>query len=180
MTAVRRTAKAISLTAENGIFRIEVAVNGVRGSWRVGAEDTLLSALRANGWKGVKRGCDTGECGSCTVLVDGTPELACLKLAVSAHGREITTIEGRGPPAEPHPLQEAFVEAGAVQCGFCIPGMILVSKALLDKNPEPSETQIRHALDGNLCRCTGYVKQVEAVRLAAGKIKNREVRRAGQ
>ena len=134
---------------------------------RTNPGDSLLDVLRREGFKGAKRGCETGDCGSCTVLLDGRPALACLLFAAQTHGRAVTTIEGLGTPADPHPIQEAFVTAGAVQCGFCIPGMILASKALLDEDPDPDEEAIRHALDGNLCRCTGYVKQVEAVRLAA-------------
>ena len=160
-----------TLKARDGIFEIELNINGAASRWRVDAGETLLDALRRHNWRGAKRGCDSGECGSCTVIVDGKPSLACLMLAVSAHGRKILTIEGLGGTANPHPIQQAFAETGAVQCGFCIPGMILSAKALLDENPDPSQEQIRHALDGNLCRCTGYVKQVESVQLAAQRIR---------
>ena len=141
----------------NGMFEITLTVNG--------------EALRSYGWKGTKKGCDTGDCGSCTVIFNGKPVLGCMMPAVSAHGGNITTIEGLGTVRNPHPIQQAFVEAGAVQCGFCIPGMILSTKALLDKNPEPTEAEIRKALDGNLCRCTGYVTQINAVNIAARKMK---------
>jgi len=158
------------ITAKNGIFEISLTVNGEKQVLAVRNGEFLLDALRRHGWKGVKKGCDTGDCGSCTVILNGKPVLGCLAPAVTAHGGEITTIEGLGTVRKPHPLQEAFVEAGAVQCGFCIPGMILSSKHLLDRTPAPSEAEIRKALDGNLCRCTGYVKQVEAVGNAAKKL----------
>jgi len=161
------------LKAVGGSFEIVVNVNGSETPMRVRPDEYLLEALRRRGLKGAKRGCDTGDCGSCTVLLDGKPVLSCLVFAAQAHGRKVTTIEGLGDPAKPHPIQQAFVEAGAVQCGFCIPGMILTAKALLDKNPDPDEATVRRALDGNLCRCTGYVKQVEAVLLAAKKLRSR-------
>ncbi|OGS07672.1 MAG: hypothetical protein A2270_08345 [Elusimicrobia bacterium RIFOXYA12_FULL_51_18] len=155
----------------NGVFRISLTVNGVKKNFAVKNNEFLLNALRRYGYKGAKKGCDTGDCGSCTVIFNGKPALACLIPAFTAHGAEITTIEGVGTVRNPHPLQEAFVEAGAVQCGFCIPGMILSSKHLLDVNPSPSEDDIKKYLDGNLCRCTGYVKQIQAVKMAAKKIK---------
>ena len=160
----------IAIKAAGGIFEISLAVNGVEKNFSVKNTEFLLDALRRHGYKGAKKGCDTGDCGSCTVLLDGKPVLGCLVPAVTAHGRAVTTIEGLGTVRKPHALQEAFVAAGAVQCGFCIPGMILSSKALLDAVPAPTEAEIRKALDGNLCRCTGYVKQVEAVKNAAKKL----------
>jgi len=130
---------------------------------------TLLEVLRDDlAWTGTKCGCGQGECGSCTVLVEGKPILSCLTLAVSVDGKEITTIEGLADDGKLHPLQEAFIHYGAVQCGFCTPGMILTAKALLAENPEPTEEDIKQYLKGNLCRCTGYTKIVEAV-LAAAK-----------
>ncbi|OGS10558.1 MAG: (2Fe-2S)-binding protein [Elusimicrobia bacterium RIFOXYA2_FULL_58_8] len=144
-----------------------VAVNGEKKELAVRNGEFLLDALRRHGWKGTKKGCDTGDCGSCAVILNGKPVLGCLVPAVAAHDGAITTIEGLGSVREPHPLQAAFVEAGAVQCGFCIPGMILSSKHLLDVTPNPTEAEIRKALDGNLCRCTGYVQQVAAVKNAA-------------
>ncbi|MEW5694137.1 MAG: (2Fe-2S)-binding protein [Candidatus Hydrogenedentota bacterium] len=126
--------------------------------------DILLDVLRRNGYKGVKRGCGEGECGACIVLLDNKPVNSCLILAASVENREITTIEGLGSVDKPHPLQKAFVEKGAIQCGFCTPGIILVAKSLLDCNPNPTEEEIKKALDGNLCRCTGYVKIIEAVK----------------
>ncbi len=158
------------LETKDGLFTVTVMVNGEKKELPVRNSESLLDALRRHGWKGTKKGCDTGDCGSCTVILNGRPVLGCLTPAVTAHNGEITTIEGLGSVHEPHPLQEAFVEAGAVQCGFCIPGMILSSKHLLDNNPMPTEAEIRKALDGNLCRCTGYVKQVEAVKKAAAKM----------
>ncbi len=118
---------------------------------------------------GTKLGCEAGDCGSCTVLVDGKAVKSCLYLAMKARGRDILTIEGlNGGNGEVHPLQKAFVEHGAVQCGFCTPGMILSAKALLDENPDPVDKEIRLAMSGNLCRCTGYVKIMEAIRSVAG------------
>jgi len=159
------------LEALNGMFGIELSVNGVKKTFKVKNDEFLLDALRRHGYKSVKKGCDTGDCGSCTVLLDGKPVLACLIPAFAAHGSDITSVEGLGTVRAPHPLQEAFVEAGAVQCGFCIPGMILASKSLLDAHPDPSEDEIKKYLDGNLCRCTGYVKQIKAVKMAAKKLK---------
>lgn len=156
-----------AITAAKGLFDITVTINGALLELAVKNGEFLLDALRRHGWKGAKKGCDTGDCGSCAVILNGRPVLGCLTPAVTAHLGELTTIEGLGTVHKPHPLQQAFVEAGAVQCGFCIPGMILSAKHLLDRTPAPTEAQIRKALDGNLCRCTGYVKQVEAVRNAA-------------
>jgi len=129
---------------------------------------TLLDFLREElGMKGTKKGCDSGQCGACTVIMDGKPINACLVLATQADGKEILTIEGLSSGKRLHPLQEAFAEEGAVQCGFCTPGMILSAKALLDEKRDPSEEEIREALSGNLCRCTGYVKIIKAVQKAA-------------
>ncbi len=116
---------------------------------------------------GTKRGCGTGDCGACTILLDGQPVNSCLMLAMDANGRNITTIEGLAQGGKLHPLQEAFIEKGAVQCGYCTPGMLLTAKAFLDENPKPTEMQIREAISGNLCRCTGYVKIIEAIMAAA-------------
>lgn len=125
---------------------------------------TLLEVLRDQlELTGAKKGCDRGDCGACTVLLDGRPIVSCTTLAVQAHGRRVTTIEGLMRDGQPHPLQQAFVDAGAVQCGFCTPGMVLAAKALLDENPSPTEDDVREAIAGNLCRCTGYAKIVDAV-----------------
>lgn len=121
---------------------------------------------------GTKDGCAGGHCGACTVLIDGKPVMSCLYLAMKARGKEIMTIEGlKGDGGGLHPLQEAFIEQFAVQCGYCIPGMILTAKALLDENPHPTETEIRAGLNGNICRCTGYVKIVDAIMSASAKTK---------
>ena len=134
----------------------------------VPAEETLLNLLRARlGMLGTKEGCGVGECGACTVLLDGSPINSCLTPAGKASGREVTTIEGLGSEDRPHPVQEAFVEAGAVQCGFCTPGMIMSTHALLQENPDPDDERIKTALAGNLCRCTGYRDILKAVKLAA-------------
>ena len=131
---------------------------------------TLLEVLRENlGLTGTKRGCDLGTCGACTVLIEGKPYLSCLTLAVDVQGKKILTIEGLAKEGELHPLQKAFVEKGAIQCGFCTPGMILTSKAFLDENPRPSEGEVKKAISGNLCRCTGYVKIVDAILTVAEK-----------
>ena len=159
------------IEAKNGVFEITLTINGEKRSLSVRNCESLLDALRRHGWKGTKKGCDTGDCGSCAVILNGLPVLGCLVPAVAAHEGEITTIEGLGTVQKPHPIQEAFVEAGAVQCGFCVPGMILASKHLLDRTPNPTEAEIRKALDGNLCRCTGYVKQIEAVKIAARRLR---------
>ena len=147
---------------------IELYVNQHQYRLTVKPSATLLDVLRQDlGLKGTKRGCDQGHCGACTVILNGRAVNACTLLAVQADGKSITTIEGLSSEDQLHPLQEAFVEEGAIQCGFCTPGMILSAKALLDEAPEPSEQEIREALSGNLCRCTGYVKIVKAVQKAA-------------
>jgi aerobic-type carbon monoxide dehydrogenase small subunit (CoxS/CutS family)/CO/xanthine dehydrogenase FAD-binding subunit len=147
---------------------VELTVNGARRRLECDARTTLLDILRRGGWHGVKHGCETGECGACTVLLDGVPVCACLVLACRADGRHVETVEGMGTPDALHPVQAAFVETGAIQCGFCTPAMELCAKALLDAIPDPTEAEARDALAGCLCRCTGYVKPVQAVLRAAG------------
>jgi aerobic carbon-monoxide dehydrogenase small subunit len=143
---------------------ISLTVNGKPHELAVEANQILVDLLRYDlGLTGTKKGCGTGECGACTVILNGKPVNACLVLAIQANGAEILTIEGLKPPEGLHPLQQAFVEKGAIQCGFCTPGMILSASRLLKQNPNPTETEIRTALSGNLCRCTGYQKIVEAV-----------------
>ena len=143
---------------------ITLKVNGKDHELAVEANQILVDLLRYDlGLTGTKKGCGTGECGACTVILNGKPVNACLVLAIQANGAEILTIEGLKPPIGLHPLQQAFVEKGSIQCGFCTPGMILSASSLLQKNPKPSEEEIRAALSGNLCRCTGYQKIVEAV-----------------
>ena len=147
---------------------VALVVNGAERSVSVAPETTLLELLRDHlQLTGAKRGCDAGDCGACTVLVDGKPVNACLMLAVQASGRSVVSVEGLATQTALHPLQQAFHESGALQCGFCGPGMILSAKALLDENPQPSTAEIREALAGHLCRCTGYAKMIEAVRHAA-------------
>jgi len=146
--------------------RLELNVNGRALRADVEARTSLLELLRGAGVFGVKAGCGTGRCGACAVLLDGRPVASCLTLAVRAQGRAVTTIEGLGTQARPHPLQAAFADAGAVQCGFCTPGLVLEAKALLDAVPNPTEIEVRDALSG-LCRCSGYVKPVRAVLAAA-------------
>lgn len=149
-------------------MKIRFKLNGREIEAEVEPNTLLLNLLREHlHLTGAKYGCGIGECGACTVLLDGNPILSCLTLAVEIDGREITTIEGLAGDEELHPLQEAFLEEGAVQCGFCTPGMILTAKALLEENPNPSEEEIREYLKGNLCRCTGYVNIVKAVKRAA-------------
>jgi carbon-monoxide dehydrogenase small subunit len=154
---------------------LTLKVNGDMHELAVTPRQTLLDVLRDQlGLTGTKRGCGTGACGVCTVIIDGRPVLSCLTLAVECAGRSITTIEGIRPDGEAlHPLQQAFIDSGAVQCGFCTPGIIMTAKALLDANPRPSPDEIRAALAGTICRCTGHVKTVEAVQKAAADM-NRE------
>jgi aerobic-type carbon monoxide dehydrogenase small subunit (CoxS/CutS family) len=147
---------------------MKIKVNG--RDYKIGAKPwrTLLDVLRNElGFIGTKEGCGTGSCGSCTVLMDGQAVNACLVLVAEAKGKAITTIEGLSREGKLHPLQQAFMDEGAVQCGFCTPGMILTAKAFLDLNPNPSESQIREAISGNLCRCTGYDKIVRAIMTTA-------------
>jgi aerobic carbon-monoxide dehydrogenase small subunit len=148
---------------------LSLTVNGQARTVAVAPYRTLLDALRHEmGLTGTKKGCDVGDCGACTVLVDSQPVNSCLMLAVEAQGRTITTIEGlQTQPGCLHPLQDAFMRCGASQCGFCTPGILMMSKALLDHNPSPSEADIRFALAGNICRCTGYSKIIDAVQLVA-------------
>jgi carbon-monoxide dehydrogenase small subunit len=156
---------------ENGMRQhVRMRVNEEEVEGWIESRRTLLDFLRDDlNLTGVKKGCDLGNCGGCTVLMDGIPINSCLVLAVEAEGREILTIEGLAQGSILHPLQESFIEHGAVQCGYCTPGMILTAKALLDENPNPSELEVRMAIAGNLCRCTGYKKIVEAIMSVAQK-----------
>jgi carbon-monoxide dehydrogenase small subunit len=150
---------------------IALDVNGERTELLLPVHKTLLEVLREDmQLTGTKHGCELGECGTCTVLVDGRPELSCLVLPVQVEGRAITTIEGLAAGSTLHPLQQAFAELGAAQCGYCTPGILLSAKSLLETNTKPSRDEIREALAGNLCRCTGYTKILEAVELAAGRM----------
>jgi len=150
---------------------ITLELNGRTRSFTVDEDETLLHLLRERaGLTGAKKGCDLGECGACTVIMNGRAVNSCCVFAVQADGARVETIEGIGTEEHPHPLQKAFVDAGAIQCGFCTPGMIMAAKALLDREPSPSPEQIRQALSGNLCRCTGYEKIEQAVRMASRAI----------
>ncbi len=147
---------------------VTLRVNGESYELFIEPKKTLLEVLREDlGLTGTKAVCGLGACGACTVLIDNKPVLSCLTLAVASQGKEITTIEGLRQGERLHPLQEAFIEKGAIQCGMCTPGMILSGKALLDENPKPTELEVRKAIAGNLCRCTGYVKIVEAILAAS-------------
>ena len=149
-------------------MRITVTVNGEPVEADVWEGESLLFALREKlGFPGSKNACEQGECGSCSVLLDGTLVCACLVLAVQADGHEVLTVEGLADGEGLHPVQQAFVDAGAVQCGFCTPGLVVATADLLRRSPSPSDDEIREALSGNLCRCTGYAKIFDAVRLAA-------------
>ena len=149
-------------------MRVSLTVNGRRCEADCWEGESLLYALREKlGYPGSKNACEQGECGSCSVLLDGTLVCACLVLAAQADGHEVTTVEGLADGDELHAVQQAFVDAGAVQCGFCTPGLVVATVDLLRRNPQPSDDEIREALSGNLCRCTGYVKIFDAVRAAA-------------
>lgn len=145
-------------------YELKLKVNGEDRTWTVDPDEKLLDVLRRHGYVGVKRGCGEATCGSCTVLLDGRAVFSCVLYAVQAEGREVTTIEALGSFDRPHPLQTAFADEGAVQCGFCIPGMILSAKAMLDRWPRPDDEQLARYMDGNLCRCTGYEKIETAIR----------------
>lgn len=148
---------------------ITLTVNGRQQTLRTAANRTLLQLLREDlGLTGTKDGCSEGECGACTVIMDGQPVNACLVLAAQADGCDILTIEGIGTREGPHPLQEAFVSEGSVQCGYCIPGILMSAYALLQHNAQPTGEEVRQAIAGNLCRCTGYTKIVDAVQSVAG------------
>lgn len=150
---------------------IRLMVNGEAYEVTVKPNETLLEVIRDKlGLTGTKEGCDTSRCGACTVLIDGKPVRSCLTLAISAREKEIITIEGLANGEELHPIQQAFIKHGALQCGFCTPGMIITSKAFLEENPNPTETEIKQALAGNICRCTGYVKIVEAIQASAKEL----------
>ncbi len=155
-------------------MRVSITINAVQCLLEIEPGDILLDVLRREGYVEVKGDCHTGDCGACTVLLDGKPVASCLMLAAKADGHAVTTVRGIGDQRHPHALQKAFVHNGAIQCGYCIPGAITSAKALLDENPEPTREDIRLAMDGNYCRCTGYEQQIEAVLEAA-----RELREGG-
>jgi carbon-monoxide dehydrogenase small subunit len=149
---------------------ITLNINGRTHEVALEPNATLLQALRGLGYTDVKNGCEKGDCGACAVLLDGEPVNSCLVLAWQAEGAEIVTDAGLGSLDDPHPLQEAFADSGGAQCGYCTPGMIVSAKALLDRNPNPTEEEIREAIAGNLCRCTGYAQIVDAVKMAAERM----------
>ena len=152
---------------------VALNINGDAYELAVVPTHTLLEVLREDaGFTGTKHGCEQGECGLCTVLIDGRPQFSCLTLAIEAEGAEIRTVEGLATNGELHPLQQAWGETGASQCGYCTPGMLMSAQALLERNPSPNRTEIREALAGNLCRCTGYQAIIEAVELAAERMRS--------
>jgi aerobic-type carbon monoxide dehydrogenase small subunit (CoxS/CutS family) len=152
--------------------RIRLTVNGEEREALSPVHHTLLEVLREDlGLMGTKHGCELGECGTCTVLLDGQPVLSCLTLPIECEGRAVVTVEGLARPDVLHPLQQAFLELGAAQCGYCTPGFLLVAEALLRQKPSPNRSEIAEALAGNLCRCTGYLKIFEAVELAAARMR---------
>lgn len=148
-------------------MKIQLTVNGAQQIWDIPANETLLDAIRRHGLTGTKRVCESGECGACAVFLNGRALDSCIMLAAQADGGELITIEGIEREGSLHPVQEAFAQNGSIQCGFCIPGMIMTAVQYLSENPAPSEADLRHVLVGNLCRCTGYKKPLEAVLNAA-------------
>lgn len=148
-------------------MKMTVEINGNSETWDVNPAETLLDALRSHGYRGAKRVCESGECGACAVIVNGLAVDSCIQLAVQSDGATIVTVEGLEGEDELHPVQATFAANGSIQCGFCIPGMIVTAANFLAQHPSPTEEDIRHALVGNLCRCTGYKKPIEAVLAAA-------------
>lgn len=153
-------------------MKLNTRINGKDFCLEVSPNSSLVDVLRQAGFKSVKNGCNEGSCGSCAVMVNGRPRNTCIMPAGLAEGAEILTVEGMGTPENPHVLQQAFVDSGSTQCGFCNPGSLIAAKALLDSNPNPTVDDVKDALDGNLCRCTGYVKRIDAVLQAAKAGKN--------
>ena len=155
---------------------VDLLINGDKHVMEVGTNETLVEVLRERlGLTGTKIGCNRGECGACTVLIDGEAILSCLTLAIECEGKDILTIEGLEDPetGEIDPIQEAFIENFGIQCGFCTPGMVMSTKALLGKNPDPTEEEVKESIQGNLCRCTGYTQIIESVLAAAKKMRSR-------
>jgi aerobic-type carbon monoxide dehydrogenase small subunit (CoxS/CutS family) len=150
---------------------VEVIVDGIRQSTPIDPGESLMDLLRRLGHKSVKNGCDNGDCGACSVLLDGRAVNACLVFAAKAHGRSVRTAESLASHGVLHPLQRTFLDLGAVQCGFCTPGMLVLAADLVARNPHPTEAEVREALQGNFCRCTGYLKPVEAILSAAAEMR---------
>jgi aerobic-type carbon monoxide dehydrogenase small subunit (CoxS/CutS family) len=168
-----RIAKRRGTPAGRSTVHLRLRVNGEDREIACAPHKTLLEVLREDlGLTGTKHGCELGECGTCTVLLDGTPVLSCLVLTLECEGRQVVTVEGLAEGPSPHPLQAAFAELGAAQCGYCTPGILCAAKALLERDRSPSRQAIREALSGNLCRCTGYIKIFEAVELAARRMED--------
>jgi len=168
-------AKGMSRRAEGQFIPISLTVNGTLREIEVEPHELLLDVIRDRlGLTGAKRSCDVQVCGACTLLLDGRPVSSCTLLAIEARGREVLTIEGLARNGKLHPLQEAFIEHGGFQCGFCTPGMILTAKTLLDENPDPNEEEIIQFMQGNLCRCTGYKKIIESIMAAAKKMNEKK------
>jgi carbon-monoxide dehydrogenase small subunit len=170
-TGVQRTGSGRAVAPRRNV-PVRMRVNGEDVEVSFAAYKTLLEVLREDlGLTGTKHGCELGECGACAVLVDGEPQLSCLVLAVECEGRSIETVEGLAQGAELHPLQAAFADLGAAQCGYCTPGILMTAKALLEKEPDPSRERIKEAISGNLCRCTGYQQIFEAIEEAAKRMR---------
>lgn len=160
------------LRVDSKTIELRLTLNGEARVFQIGQTETLLEVIRERaGLTGTKRGCDNGQCGACTVILNGRAVNSCCLLAVQCEGAVVETVEALAKNGVPHPIQEAFVEQHAIQCGFCTPGMEMATKALLDRNPNPDSAAIKEALSGNVCRCTGYVKIEDAVRAAAGKLR---------
>jgi putative selenate reductase molybdopterin-binding subunit len=153
---------------------LKTTVNGEKKTFNIDPSDTLLEVLRREGYYEVKKGCASGECGACAVLIDGVAQASCIKLAGLVHEKEVTTIKGIGTFDNPHPLQKYFVEGGGVQCGFCVPGKITSATSLLNETSDPTIEDIKEAMDGNICRCTGYNSQIIAIKKAASELRKEE------
>ena len=155
-------------------MKITTTINGITTDIEAEPSELVLDVLRREGYFGVKRGCQEGSCGSCVCLIDGVPKKTCIMFIGQIQNKSVTTIEGIHSPGKPHPIEDMFVEEAGVQCGYCIPGMILSSKSLLDKNNNPSDQEIKEAISGNICRCTGYMKQIKAIKRAASIMRGEE------